>query len=184
MSKRPPLPDYVVQAVAEAMAAAGTADLETLARVAVTTAAPHLAAATLNDFRRTTRDDYQDTYRDWWAGIVENPDGTLNRDHVARELADYAALMAAASEVYCAVTNGRISKPNTLPAAVIGLAEECAQELADEAVAAERERCADLVSREAAAILYDVAELLRQEPGPGEAGHPGPQASGEGKGAP
>lgn len=50
-------------------------------------------------------------------------------------------------------------------------------------VAAERERCAELVSREAAiyegdaaSILYDIAELLRQEPGPGEAGHPGPQA--------
>ena len=48
---------------------------------------------------------YQEVYQDNWAEIIENPDGTLNKDQIMRELADYSFLAEQASKVYCEIAN-------------------------------------------------------------------------------
>ena len=35
-------------------------------------------------------EDYEKEYNDFWKDIVENEDGTLNKDQVMRELYDYS----------------------------------------------------------------------------------------------
>ena len=79
---------------------------------------------------------YLKTWAEFWAPIVCRPDGTVNFGQLARELADYSDLMGWASEVYCHVTGERIGKVNTLPSAVISVADERTQELIDEEVGA------------------------------------------------
>lgn len=68
--------------------------------------------------------DYEQTFEDFWKDIVVNPDGTLNIDQVKRELSDYKMVMDIASEVYCHVTGGIISKPNTLAKEIIAVSED------------------------------------------------------------
>lgn len=36
---------------------------------------------------------YQEEYEDFWKCIVENENGTLNKDQVMRELSDYSMVM-------------------------------------------------------------------------------------------
>jgi hypothetical protein len=66
-----------------------------------------------------TQDAYKATYQEHWRGIVENPDGTLNRDQVMRELHDFAWMMEQVALAYDDVTGGRFSKPNTAAEHVI-----------------------------------------------------------------
>lgn len=68
--------------------------------------------------------DYAETYDDFWKEIVENPDGTLNRDQVMRELHDYRVLLEEVPKVYDEVTGGRLSKPNTAACHVIDAVNE------------------------------------------------------------
>ncbi|WP_037935378.1 hypothetical protein [Streptosporangium roseum] len=79
--------------------------------------------------------DYVKTYDDFWKDIVENPDGTLNRDQLMRELFDYHVVMEQVGQVYCHITNGRISKLNTLANTVIAVADERIEEIVAEALA-------------------------------------------------
>jgi len=78
--------------------------------------------------------DYNEIYKEFWAPLLENPDGTLNLDAVKRELHDYHYLMGAASRVYGHVTGGMVSKTNTLPSAVISVHDDHVQELVDQAI--------------------------------------------------
>lgn len=78
--------------------------------------------------------DYEQEYADFWRRIVENPDGTLNADQVKRELHDYSMLIRQVPEAYDGVTNGRISKPNTMPGPVIDAVEERISDAEDEAI--------------------------------------------------
>lgn len=57
---------------------------------------------------------YQEEYEDFWKDIVENEDGTLNKDQIMRELSDYSMVMDNCERAYYEMTNGLISKPNTL----------------------------------------------------------------------
>lgn len=57
---------------------------------------------------------YQEEYEDFWKDIVENEDGTLNKDQVMRELSDYSMVMDNCEKAYSEMTNGKISKANTL----------------------------------------------------------------------
>ncbi len=57
--------------------------------------------------------DYKKEYEDFWKEIVENEDGTLNKDQVMRELSDYSMVMSNCALAYCEMTNQRISKQNT-----------------------------------------------------------------------
>lgn len=59
------------------------------------------------------RKDYKEEYEDFWKEIVENEDGTLNKDQVMRELADYSMVMDNCASAYCTMTKQRISKQNT-----------------------------------------------------------------------
>jgi chromosome segregation ATPase len=56
---------------------------------------------------------YQEEYNDFWRDIVENEDGTLNKDQVMRELSDYSMVMDNCARAFYTMTNGRISKQNT-----------------------------------------------------------------------
>jgi hypothetical protein len=71
-----------------------------------------------------TDPEVEATYREFWASIVEHPDGTLNVDQVKRELHDYRMLLNEVPQVYMHITGGIISKPNTLASAVIPVADE------------------------------------------------------------
>lgn len=55
-------------------------------------------------------------------------------ERVAREMADLAMLCHHCTTVYMHMTDGRISKPNTLPSEVIGVAEDLEQERTSEAI--------------------------------------------------
>ena len=65
-------------------------------------------------------------YWQTWASLVEAPDGTISRDAIARELADYLALTADVSTVFDELTG--LSKPNTSPYLIIDRAGERARE--------------------------------------------------------
>lgn len=58
--------------------------------------------------------DYKQEYEEFWKNIVENEDGTLNKDQVMRELADYSMVMDNCARAYYTMTQGRISKQNTM----------------------------------------------------------------------
>ena len=58
--------------------------------------------------------DYKKEYEDFWKDIVENEDGTLNKDQVMRELSDYSMVMDNCARAYCLMTQQRISKQNTM----------------------------------------------------------------------
>lgn len=58
--------------------------------------------------------NYKKEYEDFWKDIVENEDGTLNKDQVMRELSDYSMVMDNCARAFVLMTNGRISKQNTM----------------------------------------------------------------------
>ena len=57
--------------------------------------------------------ELEDNYNDFWKGIVENEDGTLNKEQVKKELFDYYMVIDNCSKAFMEMTNGLISKPNT-----------------------------------------------------------------------
>jgi hypothetical protein len=65
--------------------------------------------------------DYMGHYEQFWAAIVA-PDGVLDLDQVARELADYSVVMEEASKVYSELAG--LSKPNTAAGHILAAAEE------------------------------------------------------------
>jgi ribosomal protein S8 len=56
---------------------------------------------------------YQEEYDKFWKRIVENPDGTLNKDQVMRELSDYLMVIDNCERAYDTMTESTISKANT-----------------------------------------------------------------------
>jgi hypothetical protein len=78
--------------------------------------------------------DYMETYETFWKSIVENEDGTLNKDQVARELSDALTLQHHLTEIYSEVSGGAVSKPFTLPSVVTAMYHDQLNEAADEAV--------------------------------------------------
>ena len=67
---------------------------------------------------------YQEEYEDFWKSIVENEDGTLNKDQIMRELSDYSMVMDNCARAYCLMTKQRISKQNTMFFEVEGIFED------------------------------------------------------------
>jgi len=63
--------------------------------------------------------DYKQDYEEFWKNIVE-VNGVLDKDKVMRELSDYHFMLQEVPKVYCEVSGGRISKPNTYAFEVIG----------------------------------------------------------------
>lgn len=66
---------------------------------------------------------YQEEYNDFWKDIVENEDGTLNKDQIMRELSDYSMVMDNCARAFCTMTKQRISKQNTCFFEVEGIFE-------------------------------------------------------------
>ena len=58
--------------------------------------------------------DFKKEYELVWKDIVENKNGELNKDAVMRELYDYSRVMDNCTKAYDLLTNGTISKPNTM----------------------------------------------------------------------
>src|SRR5579859_3922712 len=92
---------------------------------------------------------YEEIYNSLFKEIVENPDGTLNKDQVMRELADYTVMLKEVPKVYCHITGNRVSYPTTLASAVIAIADEVEQErwhdwLQDEREQWECNKCGNL----------------------------------------
>ena len=54
---------------------------------------------------------HEEVYNNFWKGIVENEDGTINKDQLMRELSDFKAILSEVPKVYCEVAN--LSKPLT-----------------------------------------------------------------------
>lgn len=65
--------------------------------------------------------DYEKIYEDFWKGIVEKEDGSIDLEQVKKELHDYYFILNEVPKVYCEVTNYNISKPNTHAFEVISL---------------------------------------------------------------
>ena len=58
--------------------------------------------------------DYIKEYNDFWKNIVENKDGTLNKEQIMKELSDYSMVMDNCARAFVLMTNGNISKQNTM----------------------------------------------------------------------
>ena len=63
-------------------------------------------------------------YNEFWKEIVENPDGSLNKEQIMKELADFSVLINSLSMLYSSITGGRVSKPMTNASVVFQLFEE------------------------------------------------------------
>jgi hypothetical protein len=82
--------------------------------------------------------DYKQRYEEFWKDLVENPDGTLDKDKVMRELSDYRFLMRQASKVYCHVTGGMASKTNIYAEVIISEHDHACSKDVEEARMEER----------------------------------------------
>ena len=62
-------------------------------------------------------------YEEFWKSIIE-PDGEIDFEQVKKELFDYWVVIHEVSKVYCEITNGKFSKPNTAAEYIIEAVEE------------------------------------------------------------
>lgn len=58
--------------------------------------------------------ELEQNYNEFWKEIVENEDGTLNKEQVKKELYDYSMVMDNCTRAFMEMTCGLISKPNTM----------------------------------------------------------------------
>lgn len=75
---------------------------------------------------------YKHEYEILWKEIIENPDGSLNREKIMQELYDYMNLLENTQQVFYAVTQGRVSNPHTLAREVIRIYEDCLEQMIEE----------------------------------------------------
>ncbi len=68
--------------------------------------------------------DYEKKFEEDWKELVCKEDGVLDKDKVMRELHDYSVLLENVPKVYCHITGGKISKPNTFASVVIAEADD------------------------------------------------------------
>jgi len=69
-------------------------------------------------------EEIEKNYQEFWKDIVENKDGTLNKEQVKKELFDYSMVMDNCSSAYSEMTGGEISKPNTYFSEVLRIFQE------------------------------------------------------------
>lgn len=67
---------------------------------------------------------YKEVYDLFWKELVENEDGSLNKDAMMRELSDYKFLLDEVPKVYCYVTGEKLSKPHYKSDIVIAAFED------------------------------------------------------------
>lgn len=56
--------------------------------------------------------EYEKTYQEKWKEIIENKDGSLNKEQIMKELFDYSIMLENVPIVYKEVTGGLLSKPH------------------------------------------------------------------------
>lgn len=57
--------------------------------------------------------ELEQNYNEFWKEIIENEDGTLNKEQIKKELFDYSMVMDNCTRAFMEMTNGLVSKPNT-----------------------------------------------------------------------
>lgn len=76
--------------------------------------------------------DYKLDYESTWKEIVENSDGTLNKEQLMKELSDFSLLIDHIAHLYDYISQCRVSYPTTKPEEVIALYEQQLQKMYDE----------------------------------------------------
>lgn len=71
---------------------------------------------------RTHEETPEECYQNFWKDIVEK-DGVVDMEAVKNELYDCHTMIQEVPKVYCDLTGGRVSKPNTMAFEVIREAE-------------------------------------------------------------
>ena len=71
--------------------------------------------------------DVNKVYEEFWKFIIEL-DGEIDFEQVKRELYDYRIVMQEVSKVYCEITEGKFSKPNTKAEYIIEVVDEYNEE--------------------------------------------------------
>lgn len=74
---------------------------------------------------------YIENYNKRWKKIIENKDGSINKDQVMKELADFSMLIENLTKLYSFATGNRVSYTTTLASEVYSLFEEELQEQYD-----------------------------------------------------
>lgn len=69
-------------------------------------------------------EEVEKEYQEFWKDIVENEDGTLNKEQVKKELCDFSMVMDNCTKAYVEMTCNNISKPNTKFFEVLGIFQE------------------------------------------------------------
>lgn len=69
-------------------------------------------------------EEVEKEYQEFWKDIVENEDGTLNKEQVKKELCDFSMVMNNCTKAYVEMTCNNISKPNTKFFEVLGIFQE------------------------------------------------------------
>ena len=70
-------------------------------------------------------------YEHFWKEIVENPDGSINKEQLMKELHDFTTLINSLGKLYSHITGGVVSKPMTRPDAVLKLFKDQLEEQYD-----------------------------------------------------
>ena len=89
----------------------------------------------LGDNFTETSPEVEKVWDEFWKELVCDPDGRVNIPQVKKELYDYHNMLEEIPKVFCEVTGGNISKPNTKAFEVISEYNRCVDKLIDEAVA-------------------------------------------------
>ena len=69
-------------------------------------------------------DKVEQRYQEFWKDIICDENGNVNMEQVKKELSDYAFMLDEVPKVYCAVTNGLLSKPNYYADSVLSVFKE------------------------------------------------------------
>lgn len=82
--------------------------------------------------RKSTIDE---EFKSFWVPIIfDLKNGRLNLEQLKKELYDYSMLLENVPKVYCEITGGKISKPNTDVSEVIGEFNNLLNETVDMAI--------------------------------------------------
>ena len=74
-------------------------------------------------------------FSNFWAPIIfDEENGKLNLEQLKKELYDYSMLMLNISKVYCEITDGKLSKPNTDPDVIIAEFHDVVSKSINEAI--------------------------------------------------
>lgn len=81
------------------------------------------------------KESIDEEFKTFWVPIIfDEENGKLNLEQLKKELYDYSMLLENVPKVYCEVSGGKISKPNTDPNEVISAFNDLLNDAVDEAI--------------------------------------------------